>query len=132
MSSGIDPATHRPLHEQQAKTTTPLIKGEEKVVEFEGREEGKKSCSSISTEEMSAWLRRRPEEESKQWRCPDLNLELCMSPPSHRQQESVKSEELSLCFDCRLGVNKSSECNCGGGFLCLSSRVLDYRRLESN
>ncbi|PKU62664.1 myb-related protein 308 [Dendrobium catenatum] len=135
MSSGIDPATHRPLHEQQGKTTISFIKGEEKIVEFEGREEGKKSSNS-SSEEMSIWLRRWPEEEKKQWRCPDLNLELCMSPPSQKQQvlcqEPVKSEELSLCFNCRLGVSKSSECKCGGGFLGLNSGVLDYRSLESN
>nr|AIS35924.1 MYB transcription factor 7 [Phalaenopsis equestris] len=133
MSSGIDPATHRPLLEQQGKTTISFIKAEEKGVEFDGRGEAKKSGG----EEMSVRLQRRPEGEKKKWRCPDLNLELCIStPPSQMHQvlcqETAKNEELRLCFNCRLGVKRSSECKCNGSFLGLSSGVLDYRSLESN
>ncbi|KAK8963096.1 Myb-related protein Hv1 [Platanthera guangdongensis] len=135
MSCGIDPATHIPLQEQKMKMTISFV---------EGREEGDKSSSSSgSCEEQSVCpARRRPEEvgEKKQWICPDLNLELCMSPPFQLPpplpqvffEEPVMRE--SFCFNCRLGVKNSSECNyCGGGFLGLNSgAVLDYRRLETS
>ncbi|KAH7668986.1 myb proto-oncogene protein plant protein [Dioscorea alata] len=57
--------------------------------------------------------------EASSWQCPDLNLELCISPPS---QEPVKMEKTTLCFSCG-----SSECKCDTNFLGLSSGVLDYR-----
>lgn len=131
MSSGIDPTTHLLLKEQKMKTTISFV---------DGREEGDKSSSSSgSCEELSVWpAGRRPKEEKKQWICPDLNLELCMSPPFQRPQpqvfvqEPVKRE--NFCFNCRLGVNNSSGCNyCGGGFLGLNSgATVEYRSLETS
>ncbi|KAK3124090.1 hypothetical protein QOZ80_8AG0640290 [Eleusine coracana subsp. coracana] len=78
-------------------------------------------------------------------RCPDLNLDLCISPPSPPFQEQgdvkpvVKREMIpipsrsrhgGLCFGCSLGLNK--DCNCGNKqhFLGLRIGVLDFRGLE--
>ncbi|KAJ0967004.1 hypothetical protein J5N97_023921 [Dioscorea zingiberensis] len=57
-------------------------------------------------------------QEASSWQCPDLNLELCISPPC---QEPVRKEKTTLCFSCC-----SSECKCNAS-LGLSAGVLDYR-----
>ncbi|CAI8616828.1 unnamed protein product [Vicia faba] len=84
-------------------------------------------------------------------RCPDLNLELTISPP--RQQESDEQfknrdrnsniNNSSLCFVCSLGLQNSKDCSCeeivgnsNGGkapaydFLGLKAGVWDYKGLE--
>ncbi|KAJ0077207.1 hypothetical protein Patl1_36037 [Pistacia atlantica] len=83
-------------------------------------------------------------------KCPDLNLELRISPPSSQQNQTepltngVRSS--SLCFACSLGLPNSKDCSCmssigiGIGssstsntcydFLGLKGGVLDYRSLE--
>ncbi|KAG0458722.1 hypothetical protein HPP92_021850 [Vanilla planifolia] len=121
MSRGIDPATHRPIHEPQSTAAVSFVKGEQKAAEV-----GSSSSGSSGGDEMLTW------------RCPDLNLELCISPPFQKQlqifdAEPAKSEPLMrLCFSCRLGVKKSSACSCLGGFLGLGRGILDYRSLETN
>ncbi|KAL0348495.1 UNVERIFIED_CONTAM: Myb-related protein [Sesamum angustifolium] len=87
-------------------------------------------------------------------RCPDLNLDLRISPPSynhHQAAEPLKtggrssssSSSGTLCFACSLGVQNSKDCSCssngiisgsssnsGYDFLGLKTGVLDYRSLE--
>ncbi|KAL0913286.1 hypothetical protein M5K25_016734 [Dendrobium thyrsiflorum] len=145
VSMGIDPATHRPLHEAQENNSISFFKaGNNKVVEFAKREEGRNksssssssSSSSNSSEKMVMW--RRSEEEKTKWRCPDLNLELSISPPYEKKEDIFDYEVLNrepligLCFSCKLGVKNNSECKCGGVFLGFSRGVLDYRSLETN
>ncbi|OMO92771.1 hypothetical protein COLO4_17321 [Corchorus olitorius] len=83
-----------------------------------------------------------------QERCPDLNLDLRISPPYHQTQapEPLKTGGRTLCFSCSLGVKNSKECSCssfgatagssssntnsGYDFLGLKSGFLDYRSLE--
>ncbi|GMN48718.1 hypothetical protein TIFTF001_017889 [Ficus carica] len=83
-----------------------------------------------------------------QEQCPDLNLELRISPPScqqQRQPEQLKSGgRMDLCFSCSLGLQNSKDCRCGiiatidatastsvgYDFLGLKTGVLDYRGLE--
>ncbi|CBI37882.3 unnamed protein product, partial [Vitis vinifera] len=78
--------------------------------------------------------------------CPDLNLELRISPPYQPQAETPlktggRSSSTTLCFACSLGIPNSEECSCSIGtssgssssgydFLGLTSGVLDYRGLE--
>lgn len=91
--------------------------------------------------------------------CPDLNLELRISPPSsadlHQQQPLIKTggRSSSLCLPCSLGLQNSKGCSCNNNnnntnsmisssntsssssstcydFLGLKSGVLDYRSLE--
>nr|AGS48990.1 R2R3 MYB transcription factor 39 [Salvia miltiorrhiza]AGS55356.1 R2R3 MYB transcription factor 39 [Salvia miltiorrhiza] len=112
VSRGIDPTTHRPINEAEAQPATTIsFNSSNKLL---GKEE-----------------RRSP-------KCPDLNLDLRISPPY--QQEPFKtgtaSSSSTLCFACSLGIQNSKDCSCtnttnsGFDFLGLKSGVLDYRRLE--
>ncbi|XP_047956131.1 myb-related protein 308-like [Salvia hispanica] len=74
-------------------------------------------------------------EESSE-KCPDLNLDLRISPPHQQQkQEAFKmgTSSSTLCFACSLGIQNSKDCSCTNAtnsrydFL---SGVLDCRRLE--
>lgn len=96
LSRGVDPTTHRPMNEQlsDVKTisfNTVVAKQEDKndssttLVGFECKQE------NIMREE----------------RCPDLNLELQISPP-----EPFKNGRKSLCFSCSLGLLNSKDCTC--------------------
>lgn len=77
---GVDPMTHRPIHEPGSNVTISFNKEEEKMVELEHSEEAR------SNREMDQ-------------RCPDLNLELCISPPSYQHpSESFKSGTSNFCF----------------------------------
>lgn len=94
MSRGIDPTTHRPLHQPLSDITISFVKQEERI----------------------------NEEKEKILRCPDLNLELCISPPfqemnnSHHVEPVMKREGgdqgFTLCFTCSLGPHKSQGCKC--------------------
>ncbi|KAL5706464.1 Myb-related protein [Ranunculus cassubicifolius] len=95
----------------------------------------------------------------KQERCPDLNLDLQISPPSIYQPPSDPLTKTSggrkgLCFSCSLGLLNSKDCTCssssssstssssssgggvcgndfiGGGGLNLKSGVLDFRNWQ--
>jgi len=72
--------------------------------------------------------------QGKALKCPDLNLDLCISPPCQEEEEAmllrpVKREEAGLCFSCSLGLPKSADCKCSN-FLGLRTAMLDFRRLE--
>ncbi|XP_039139199.1 MYB-like transcription factor 4 isoform X1 [Dioscorea cayenensis subsp. rotundata] len=94
LSRGIDPTTHRPLHQPLSDITISFVKQEERI----------------------------NEEKEKILRCPDLNLELCISPPfqemnnSHHVEPVMKREGgdqgFTLCFTCSLGPHKSQGCKC--------------------
>ncbi|XP_052191850.1 myb-related protein 308-like [Diospyros lotus] len=126
LNRGIDPVTHRPINEQAADVTTisfasAAVKEEEKV-----------TTSGFDTKEKS------PIQE----RCPDLNLELRISPPYEHRTEPLKTGGRSSacrCFSCSLGIQNGKECSCSDGssssnagydFLGLKTGVLDYRSLE--
>lgn len=134
LNRGIDPATHRPINEAAALdvTTISFAKEEDNVFGSSGL--------GLIKEEVKSPVR--------EMRCPDLNLELRISPPYQHQNESLKIEERSLCFACSLGLQSDKDCSCningggssstgGGGvgntgydFLGLKTAALDYRRLE--
>lgn len=87
-------------------------------------------------------------------KCPDLNLDLRISPPSQQQHNyhdqpfktgGRENTIINLCFACSIGVQNSKDCSCnnnnnnnnnginsnsGYDFLGLKSGVLDYRSLE--
>ncbi|CAL9129390.1 unnamed protein product [Musa textilis] len=74
LSMGVDPATHRPIHDSAATITAVSVgRTEEKAAGF--RREQERS----GEEETSA---RR--QNHRQPKCPDLNLELSISPPFHQ------------------------------------------------
>ncbi|KAJ8642280.1 hypothetical protein MRB53_018974 [Persea americana] len=112
LSRGVDPTTHRPIHEMASSDVTiSFVKEEEKVASFALAEE------TIRNQETS------------QLRCPDLNLELCISPPAYQDSPASLRSGGSLCFSCSLGLKKSEDCTCNG-FLGMERGVLDYRSLE--
>ncbi|URE36565.1 Myb-like DNA-binding domain [Musa troglodytarum] len=74
LGMGVDPATHRPIHDSAATITAVSVgRTEEKAAGF-GREQERSG-----EEETSA---RR--QNHRQPKCPDLNLELSISPPFHQ------------------------------------------------
>nr|AXY87631.1 myb-related protein 308-like protein [Cymbidium sinense] len=94
LSRGIDPATHRPL---QGPADVSFVKADEKGASLIRKEDEQKSNNSSSSNSNS----RSSSDEPKRWRCPDLNLELGISPPSHQEEDSEEDlmrEELGLCF----------------------------------
>ncbi|KAL8543276.1 hypothetical protein ACS0TY_003990 [Phlomoides rotata] len=122
LTRGIDPATHRPVTEGSSAATT---------ISFSGTN----SKEEVMKDEGSPVLER----------CPDLNLELRISPPHQQQnQEGFRTggrESCTLCFACSLGIQNSKDCSCsndvggnsgnsGYDFLGLKTGVLDYRSLE--
>ncbi|KAJ7978611.1 MYB transcription factor [Quillaja saponaria] len=132
LNRGVDPATHRPINEATQSQEAPTISF---------------AASSVKQEENNDNTSGFGEKDSKihvQERCPDLNLELRISPPYQNQPDELKSGGGSpLCFACSLGLQNSKDCSCGIGnigstsssntgydILGLKRVVLDYRRLE--
>uniref|UniRef100_A0A5B7BWI5 Putative flavonoid-related R2R3 MYB 4a repressor transcription factor n=1 Tax=Davidia involucrata TaxID=16924 RepID=A0A5B7BWI5_DAVIN len=140
LNRGIDPATHRPINEQAARDVTTIsftgagAAADHDHDQYQDQEE-KAVISSTTSNIASGFIMKSKEEKS---RCPDLNLELRISPPY--QHEALKSG--TLCFACSLGIQNSKECSCSNGttgssdttgydFLGLKTGVvLDYRSLE--
>lgn len=128
LNRGIDPVTHRPVNDPSPRVegdTTISFTATTKALPADQLEQKR---STVSGFEVSAEIANR---------CPDLNLELRISPPNLNQEPSVS------CFSCSLGLKNSTDCSCGritggssggrdGGcdFLRLKSGVLDYRSLE--
>ncbi|KAL2346045.1 hypothetical protein Fmac_000045 [Flemingia macrophylla] len=117
LSRGIDPATHRPLNEPPP-TPSISFKHDHPVVSD--------SNSKSPTSE----------------RCPDLNLELTISPPHHDHPlhtPNTTAVNNSACVVCTLGFPDNKDCSCANtsttvtryDFLGLKSTVLDYRNLET-
>ncbi|GMJ12697.1 myb domain protein 4 [Hibiscus trionum] len=124
-SQGIDPSTHRPLNETAAARDVNTV-----------------SSYSGKDAEKDEKMKTIPVEE----RCPDLNLDLKISPPA---EPSMKTGgKTAVCFVCTSEVNNGKDCTCcnfaaaahgsssskgnsnGYEFLELKSRVLDCRSLE--
>ncbi|XP_047943625.1 MYB-like transcription factor 4 [Salvia hispanica] len=124
LSRGIDPATHRAMNEPA---------------------EAAKTISFSAKEEVVVRERERSPVVVKREKCPDLNLELRISPPNQREGGGGGT----LCFGCSTGIHKSKDCSCGGDdnninmsningsssysgydFLGMKAGVLDYRSLE--
>ncbi|CAI0434922.1 unnamed protein product [Linum tenue] len=134
LNRGIDPATHRPLSESaQASTTTISFAA---AACSRDQEDSKTDVKSLATPPPTVAVVKKEVE-----KCPDLNLELRISPPYQEQfyRETTPSGKEELCFDCRLGLESSRDCSCRGrrpesaagfDFLGLKSGVLDYRSLE--
>ncbi|XP_058189597.1 myb-related protein 308-like [Rhododendron vialii] len=138
LNRGIDPMTHRPINEPQPEV---------KTISF--------ATVSVEKEEEKAVVVTSSNGFSGKERCPDLNLELRISPPNYQHQNQPHDHQIlktggrdlttttttTLCFSCSLGILNSEECSCSNGtsssssstgydFLGLESGVLDYRSLE--
>lgn len=135
MSRGIDPTTHRPVNEPgttQKVTTISFAGGDHKTKDIE---EDHNKMINVKAESGLSQLEDEIISSSPfREQCPDLNLELRISPPSLQNYQHSPSR----CFACSLGIQNSKDCNCSKNniasynFLGLKSNgVLDYRTLET-
>ncbi|XP_054787024.1 myb-related protein 308 [Prosopis cineraria] len=147
LNRGIDPSTHRPLN-VSADSAHP--NQDAATISFSKQQDSDDGKASVFAD-----LHRDAKMGVAVERCPDLNLELTISPPHQNQEAEDRVQPIlksggggrSLCFACSLGLQNSKECSCGivgnisggtsgsssaGGydFLGLKSAVLDYRSLE--
>ncbi|XVF67920.1 hypothetical protein PTKIN_Ptkin10aG0160700 [Pterospermum kingtungense] len=158
LNRGMDPATHRPLNEaaaQDVTTTTATT-----TISFSGtgvkEEKDQKIIVNNNNPSSTGFVISKDEKKIPvQERCPDLNLDLGISPPYHQSLQAYPppAEPLktggprALCFVCSLGVENSKDCTCniiapgsagtssgnsnsGYDFLGLKTGLLDYRSLE--
>ncbi|GAV62897.1 Myb_DNA-binding domain-containing protein [Cephalotus follicularis] len=139
MNRGIDPATHRPINEPSNQEVTTIS-----FTSAAAKED------TINKDKNPGGFECKEEKDPVQERCPDLNLDLRISPPcSQNQTDPLKIEGRNLCFSCSLGLQNSKNCSCtcigigsvvvgtssstnnsGYDFLGLKAGVLDYRSLE--
>lgn len=128
LNRGIDPATHKQLNETIPQETSTTISFAASVV----KEEEKTTTTTTSTSGGSGSIGKdsvvlNPQIVVKE-RCPDLNLELRISPPCQQQNQTAADQPLksggrrlssgsssssSLCFPCSLGLQNSKDCSCG-------------------
>ncbi|CAA3026054.1 myb-related protein 308-like [Olea europaea var. sylvestris] len=131
LSRGIDPTTHRSVNE-------PASAREVTTISFAGSttKEDAEKCITAGIN-----LNNKEENSPVFERCPDLNLELRISPPYQQQaQEQLKTggRTISLCFACSLGAQNNKDCSCnieGGsssnsGYDFLGLKTVEYRSLE--
>ncbi|KAK7264189.1 hypothetical protein RJT34_31794 [Clitoria ternatea] len=120
LNRGIDPATHRPLNEATNQETLTSATATSGVV-------AATNTTTTTTISFTSSVKQEQQDTSGGngtvvkgsilERCPDLNLELSISPPRQQQQglEEFKGVERSLCFVCSLGLQNSKDCSCGIG-----------------
>ncbi|XP_038900546.1 MYB-like transcription factor 4 [Benincasa hispida] len=134
LNRGIDPVTHRPINEpsqEVASTTTISFTATDVKVKVEEKSMVVEEFKDLEREEFP----------SIEERCPDLNLELRISPPYQPHSEKIGAK--NLCFACSLGLQNSKDCSCkigctstgnnskvGYDFLGIKNGILDYRSLE--
>ncbi|XP_031125820.1 myb-related protein 308-like [Ipomoea triloba] len=156
LSRGIDPTTHRPVDDPKEKVTTisfgPAKEDDVNVVDEKKmmmiRQDSLPTTTTTTVKQESTSPVRDDDE-----RCPDLNLELKISPPYHPNQQQpplaltpgslVNVNNTAVCFACSLGIQNSKDCSCstnanaitsiaGYDFLGLrKNTLLDYRNLET-
>ncbi|CAN4112555.1 unnamed protein product [Withania somnifera] len=137
LGRGIDPTTHRPVNEPSSpqKVTTISFAAGDKIKDIE------EDHKMINVKAESGLSQLEDDVSSCPFRehCPDLNLELRISPPSLKNYQQSPQR----CFACSLGIQNSKDCNCSKNnnstgnivsynFLGLTTNgVLDYRTLET-
>ena len=142
MNRGIDPVTHRSINQPQpgpveevTLTTISFAKEEDQKTSTSGGNFASKLDDDDDDDKSKIKVLER---------CPDLNLDLKISPPHQQQNEQQLKTGMrgsTLCFACSLGIQNSKECSCGGShgtsnsstgydFLGLKTGVLEYRSLE--
>ncbi|GAB4853179.1 hypothetical protein Ancab_017366 [Ancistrocladus abbreviatus] len=159
LSRGIDPVTHRPLNEAAAAAAAVAAAGDATTISFAAAAAvSPKPEASVALASAEKIMKVSSGSKDEQYpgqvardRCPDLNLELKISPPYQHQAEPWKTggrnsatTSTTLCFACSLGLNNRQQCNCNlsgsntndsndigyHDFLGLKTGALDYRGLE--
>lgn len=166
LNRGIDPATHRPLNEvshSQSQSQTLHLQNQEAVTIAVAASTSTPTAtktlpttiSFASSIKQEQYHHHHHQEMNTNMvkglvleRCPDLNLELTISPPRVQEHDEQfrNRERNNLCFVCSLGLQNSKDCTCdeivgnsssGNGstapaydFLGLKGGVWDYKGLE--
>lgn len=168
LNRGIDPATHRPLNEvshsqSQSQSQTLHLQNQEAVTIAVAASTSTPTATKIlpttisfaSSIKQEQYHHHHHQEMNTNMvkglvleRCPDLNLELTISPPRVQEHDEQfrNRERNNLCFVCSLGLQNSKDCICdeivgnsssGNGstapaydFLGLKGGVWDYKGLE--
>ncbi|MED6138630.1 hypothetical protein PIB30_076173 [Stylosanthes scabra] len=144
LSRGIDPATHRPLNdstsashnhniqEQQQQQPSSLVAATTTTISFASsasasaavKQEQDTITTTLTTTSATCnanmfGIMEKNNNIIKDYsmeRCPDLNLELTISPPRHLDEpdhHKFSGIERALCFVCSLGLQNSKDCRCG-------------------
>lgn len=167
LNRGIDPATHRPLNEvshsqSQSQSQTLHLQNQEAVTIAVAASTSAPTATKTlpTTISFASSIKQEQYHHHHQEmntnmvkglvleRCPDLNLELTISPPRVQEHDEQfrNRERNNLCFVCSLGLQNSKDCTCdeivgnsssGNGstapaydFLGLKGGVWDYKGLE--
>jgi myb proto-oncogene protein len=146
-SRGIDPVTHRAINaaEHAASNITisfeaaaALTRDDKAAVFRRNAAEPAKAAAAIARVDHHVHSPQIEWGQGKPLKCPDLNLELCISPPSHHEEHPmddtkpvVKREAgvVGGCFSCSLGLPRSTDCKCSS-FMGLRTAMLDFRSIE--
>nr|ADL18407.1 P1 transcription factor [Eremochloa ophiuroides] len=143
LSRGIDPVTHRPINEHASSNITISFEAaaardrDDKGAVFR-LEEHKATAIGRDHHHHQNHNHSHPAAEwgqGKPLKCPDLNLDLCISPPCQEEAAAAAmvmkpvKREAGLCFSCSLGLPKSADCKCSN-FIGLRTAMLDFRSLE--
>ncbi|GMH16365.1 hypothetical protein Nepgr_018206 [Nepenthes gracilis] len=133
LSWGIDPATHGPLSSEASPAADAT------AIAFTAADHPKQEATAEKIMEVSDPNDdKNPGREDRE-RCPDLNLELRISPPNYqhqpealktggRRRNSSNSRSSSiLCFTCSMGLTNRQECTCDNRSSTVDSNInIDY------
>ncbi|XP_030515061.2 myb-related protein 308-like [Rhodamnia argentea] len=135
LNRGVDPATHSPIKDRRDEPTISFASNSKEIKETKSSAELSFAGNLEDSADAAA--------SSAQERCPDLNLELRISPPSHQQQRAEPISRFAggksdSCLECSLGLKDGRNCGCGVGaiesetsvgydFLGLKAGALGYR-----
>ncbi|VAI20501.1 unnamed protein product [Triticum turgidum subsp. durum] len=149
-SRGIDPVTHRAINSDHAASNITIsfetAQRDDKGAVFRRGAEPTKvaaAAAAITHVDHHHHHRSNPQMDwgqGKPLKCPDLNLDLCISPPSHedpmvdtkpvvKREAGVGVGVVGLCFSCSMGLPRSVECKCSS-FMGLRTAMLDFRSIE--
>ncbi|OVA19609.1 SANT/Myb domain [Macleaya cordata] len=141
LSRGVDPTTHKPINEQSSVSPELQIK----TISFAKEEDEDKEhleIKMIVDDHLHAdngFDQFKDQDQKKniinpiliarKERCPDLNLELRISPPYQNPTDPLMKSTIddhgrrstTLCFTCNLGLQNSKGCNCSGSISTNSS-----------
>ncbi|CAH9131654.1 unnamed protein product [Cuscuta epithymum] len=118
LSRGIDPTTHRPINGGELQPKDEVLAADNYTTA------GKDLVAK--KEEEEEYMFSNKEVEAGEGMCPDLNLELRISPPYYYQErppppplhlaaESAGGGRVrAMCFACSLGILNSTDCSCKG------------------
>ncbi|KAL2937108.1 Transcription repressor MYB4 [Bienertia sinuspersici] len=151
LNRGIDPVTHRPVNEvvsnPDSSPTTTATTGTTTTTTTTTISFSAPNIVIPKKEEVLGLKNNQQKQEPKTERCPDLNLDLRISPPYQQNPESFRTGT-RICFTCSLGLESSQDCNCSqnivgcstsssnGTSICYdflglrTNAAFDYRSLE--